>query len=30
MRGHGAALNLLRASNRLRTYFGPAIEIVPG
>jgi putative NADH-flavin reductase len=30
MRGHGDALNLLRTSNRLWTYFSPAIEIVPG
>ncbi len=30
MRGHGDALNILRTSNRLWTYFSPAIEIVPG
>lgn len=30
MRGHGDALNLLRTSNRLWTYFSPGIEIVPG
>lgn len=30
MRGHGDALNLLRTSNRLWTYFSPAIEIIPG
>src|SRR5579859_4960826 len=27
MRGHGDALNVLRTSNRLWTYFSPAIEI---
>jgi putative NADH-flavin reductase len=30
MHGHGDALNVLRTSNRLWTYFSPAIEIVPG
>ena len=30
MRGHGDALNVLRTSNRLWTYFSPAIEIAPG
>jgi putative NADH-flavin reductase len=30
MRGHGDALNVFRTSNRLWTYFSPAIEIVPG
>lgn len=30
MRGHGDALGILRASNRLWTYFSPAIEIAPG
>ncbi len=30
MRGHGDALKALRTSNRLWTYFSPAIEIVPG
>jgi putative NADH-flavin reductase len=30
MRGHGDALNVLRTSNRLWTYFSPAIEITPG
>jgi putative NADH-flavin reductase len=30
MRGHGDALNVFRASNRLWTYFSPAIEILPG
>lgn len=30
MRGHGDALNILRTSNRLWTYFSPAIEIAPG
>jgi putative NADH-flavin reductase len=30
MRGHGDALNIFRTSNRLWTYFSPAIDIVPG
>jgi putative NADH-flavin reductase len=30
MRGHGDALNVYRTSNRLWTYFSPAIEIAPG
>jgi uncharacterized protein len=30
MRGHGDALNLFRTSNRLWTYFSPAVEIAPG
>ena len=30
MRGHGDALNVFRTSNRLWTYFSPAIEIAPG
>lgn len=30
MRGHGDALNIYRTSNRLWTYFSPAIDIVPG
>jgi uncharacterized protein len=30
MRGHGDALNVFRASNRLWTYFSPAVDIVPG
>jgi putative NADH-flavin reductase len=30
MRGHGDALNVLRTSNRLWTYFSPAVEIAPG
>jgi uncharacterized protein len=30
MRSHGDALNLFRTSNRLWTYFSPAIEITPG
>lgn len=30
MRGHGDALNTYRTSNRLWTYFSPAIEIAPG
>jgi hypothetical protein len=30
MRAHGDALNILRTSNRLWTYFSPAIEIAPG
>jgi uncharacterized protein len=30
MRGHGDALNIFRTSNRLWTYFSPAIEIDPG
>ena len=30
MRGHGDALNILRTSNRLWTYFSPAVEIAPG
>jgi uncharacterized protein len=30
MRSHGDALNLFRTSNRLWTYFSPAVEIVPG
>jgi uncharacterized protein len=30
MRCHGDALGILRASNRLWTYFSPAIEIAPG
>lgn len=30
MRGHGDALNVFRTSNRLWTYFSPAIDIVPG
>jgi putative NADH-flavin reductase len=30
MRGHGDALNILRTSNRLWTYFSPAIEVAPG
>ena len=30
MRGHGEALNIFRTSNRLWTYFSPAIDIVPG
>jgi uncharacterized protein len=30
MHGHGDALNLFRASNRLWTYFSPAVEIAPG
>lgn len=30
MRGHGDALNAYRTSNRLWTYFSPAIEIAPG
>jgi len=30
MRGHGEALNVLRTSNRLWTYFSPAVEIAPG
>ncbi len=30
MRGHGEALNVFRTSNRLWTYFSPAIEIAPG
>jgi len=30
MRGHSDALNVFRTSNRLWTYFSPAIDIVPG
>jgi putative NADH-flavin reductase len=30
MRGHGDALNVFRTSNRLWTYFSPAVEIAPG
>jgi uncharacterized protein len=30
MRGHGDALNLFRTSNRLWTYFSPAIEVAAG
>jgi putative NADH-flavin reductase len=30
MRGHGEALNVYRTSNRLWTYFSPAVEIAPG
>src|SRR5260370_21969294 len=30
MRGHGDALNVLRTSNRLWTYFSPAVETAPG
>jgi len=30
MRGHGDALNIFRTSNRLWTYFSPAIELAPG
>ncbi|MBU3060994.1 NAD(P)H-binding protein [Nocardia sp. NEAU-G5] len=30
MRGHGEALKLFRASNRLWTYLSPAVEIAPG
>jgi uncharacterized protein len=30
MRGHGDALNIYRTSNRLWTYFSPAIEITSG
>ena len=30
MRGHGDALNLFRTSNRLWTYFSPAVETTPG
>lgn len=30
MRGHGDALNLYRTSNRLWTYFSPAVQITPG
>jgi len=30
MRGHRDALNVLRTSNRLWTYFSPAVEIAPG
>lgn len=30
MRGHADALNVLRTSNRLWTYFSPAVEIAPG
>ena len=30
MRGHGDALHILRTSNRLWTYFSPAVEIAPG
>ena len=30
MRGHGDALKVFRTSNRLWTYFSPAIEIAPG
>ncbi len=30
MRGHGDALNAYRTSNRLWTYFSPAVEIAPG
>jgi putative NADH-flavin reductase len=30
MRAHGDAQNIFRASNRLWTYFSPAIEIAPG
>jgi putative NADH-flavin reductase len=30
MRAHGDALNIFRTSNRLWTYFSPAIEIAPG
>lgn len=30
MRGHGDALSLFRTSNRLWTYFSPAVEITPG
>jgi putative NADH-flavin reductase len=30
MRGHGDALNVYRTSNRLWTYFSPAVEIAPG
>jgi putative NADH-flavin reductase len=30
MRGHGDALNVLRTSNRLWTYFTPAVETDPG
>jgi uncharacterized protein len=30
MQAHGDALNLFRTSNRLWTYFSPAIDIVPG
>jgi uncharacterized protein len=30
MRGHGDALNVLRTSNRLWTYFSPPVEIAPG
>lgn len=30
MRGHREALNLYRTSNRLWTYFSPAVEITPG
>jgi putative NADH-flavin reductase len=30
MRGHGEALNIFRTSNRLWTYFSPAVDIAPG
>ena len=30
MRSHGDALNMFRTSNRLWTYFSPAVEIAPG
>jgi putative NADH-flavin reductase len=30
MRGHGDALTAYRTSNRLWTYFSPAVEIAPG
>jgi putative NADH-flavin reductase len=30
MRAHGDALNIFRTSNRLWTYFSPAIDTVPG